>query len=396
MPELTQPPDVEDGGTVRAAWEKSVVVDVPPMGFAWVGPGSGASLSSESAVARNRWLKSKSKPEPPMAEGNVLRNDFFEVTIDPHSGAIRSISDYHSRGGRIAQQIALRMPGSDDLEADDDAHYSIMAADEIAVTSPGPLLGEIVCCGRLVDRNAQRVAGFTQTTRVRRGSRVVELILEVDADRLPRRDPWNSYYAARFAWSDATANLYRSVSLANQPTDCVQLEAPHFIDIRCENSRVTLLTGGLPYHRRFGLRKLDTLLLVHGERSRRFRLGIGIDLPHPVPAALDFLAPETVHRQIASPPLASGWLFHLDVRNVIATHWEPWVDEGRVQGVRVRLLETDGRSTRLGLRSFRPVASAQKINPGERPPTALTVDGDRTTVNLGGHEWAEVEIRFGG
>ena len=396
VPELARLPDV--AGAVRAAGEsggkRSITVDLPPMGFAWVGPGTGASQDSEPAEAKRRSRKTRLKPEPPLAEENVLRNEFLQVTIDPHTGAIRGISDYRSRSARLAQQIALRLPhAGKDLQGDDDA-YSIMTADELSVTSSGPVLGEIVCRGRLVDRQVNRLAGFTQTTRVWRGSRVIELEIELDVDQLPGPNPWNSYYAARFAWGDATANLYRSVSLANLPTDVVQLETPHFIDVRSDKVRTTLLCGGLPYHRRFGLRKLDTLLVVRGETARRFRLGIGIDLPHPTPAAIGFLAPQTVHFGRTPPPAPSGWLFHLDARNVLATRWEPVLAEGNVDGVRVRLLETDGRRTQLHLRCFRPVKSAGKILWGDTPPDELPVKDDQVTIDLGPHEWVEVEARF--
>ncbi len=396
-PHLEKPPDM--AGAVQAAGESagnsSLVLDLPGMGFAWVAPGTAASQQREAAEAQSRRPKKKQKPEPPLAEENVLRNEFLQVTIDRATGAIRSISDYYSRSPRLAQQIALRLPRAGrDLQEDEDARYSIMTADEVAVTSAGPVFGEIVCRGRLVDRQVRRLAGFKQTTRVWRRSRVIELEIELDVDQLPGPNPWDSYYAARFAWADATANLYRSVSLANLPTDAVQLEAPHFIDVRSGKVRTTLLCGGLPYHRRFGLRKLDTLLVVRGETARRFRLGVGIDLTHPMPAALGFLAPQTMLSPVASPPVPSGWLFHLDVRNVLATHWEPLSSEGRVDGFRVRLLETDGRRVRLGLRCFRPVASAQKILSGDTPPDELPVKADLITMSLGPHEWAEVEARF--
>ncbi|MHC4180952.1 MAG: hypothetical protein ACYSWU_25930, partial [Planctomycetota bacterium] len=312
--QLERAPDV--AGAVRAAGEsagsRSVVVDLPTMGFAWVGPGAGAPQQSEAAGAKGRKRRKKQKPESPLAEENVLGNEFFQVTIDRATGAIRSISDYHSRSPRLAQQIALRLPRTARDREEDDARYSIMTVDEMAVSCPGPVFGEIVCRGRLVDREVRRLAGFKQTTRVWRGSRVIELQIELDVDQLPGANPWDSYYAARFAWSDATANLYRSVSLANLPTDTVQLEAPHFVDVRSGKARTTLLCGGLPYHRRFGLRKLDTLLVVRGETARHFRLGIGIDLPHPMPAAIGFLAPQTMRFGLAPPPAASGWLFHLD------------------------------------------------------------------------------------
>ena len=396
MPELDKLPDI--GGVVRAAGEsagrKTLVVDLPAMGFAWVAPGTGASPEGQAAQTRGRRWKKRPKPEPPLAEENVLRNEFFQVTLDPQTGAIRSISDYSSRTARLAQQIALRLPQAGKAQEGDDREYSIMKADQLAVTSSGPVLGEIVCRGQLVDREPRRLAGFRQTTRVWRGSRVIELQIELDVGQLPGPSPWHSYYAARFAWGDATANLYRSVSLANLPTDAVQVEAPHFIDIRSDKVRTTLLCGGLPYHRRFGLRKLDTLLVVRGETARRFRLGIGIDLPHPVPAAIGFLPPQIVRFGLAPPPVASGWLFHVDARNVLATHWEPLFSDGRVEGFRVRLLETDGRRVRAELRCFQPVKSAQKILCGEVPPDELPVKNDQVTINLGPHEWAEVETRF--
>ena len=389
VPDLARLPTGESGGT------KSVAVDLPAMGFAWVGPGSEAPQPSEPAEAKGRWHRKKQqKPEPPMAEENVLRNEFLRVTMDPHTGAIRAVYDYHSRSARLAQQIAMRLPTAGKDRQGDDEAYSIMTADELSVTSAGPVLGEIVCRGRLVDREVRRLAGFKQTTRVWRGSRVIELEIELDVEQLPGPNPWNSYYAARFAWGDATANLYRSVSLANLPTDTVQLEAPHFIDVRSDKVRTTLLFGGLPYHRRFGLRKLDTLLVVRGETARHFRLGIGIDLPHPMPEALGFVAPATVQFGPTQPPAASGWLFHLDARNVLATGWEPLLSDGRVEGIRVRLLETDGRRARLGLRCFRPLESAAKILPGDQPSDELPVKGDQVTIDLGPHEWADIEARF--
>ena len=174
----------------------------------------------------------------------VLRNEFFTIVIDPHSGAIRSISDYHSRGPRLAQQLALRRPsatGEIVAHAAEEAAYSIMAADEVVIASAGPLLGEVVVRGRLISREGVRQAGFEQTTRIWRGSRVIELLLDIDPVVMPGPEPWNSYYAARFAWPDETAKLHRSVNMADVPTEAKQLESPHFIDIRTAKTRTTLL-----------------------------------------------------------------------------------------------------------------------------------------------------------
>ena len=58
------------------------------------------------------------------------------------------------------------------------------------------------------------------------------------------------------------------------------------------------------------------------------------------------------------------------------------------------MLETDGFGVRLGLRCFRAVESAQKLNPGDLPPVELMVESDRVDVPLGPHQWTEVEVRF--
>ncbi len=319
-----------------------------------------------------------------MAEEGVLRNDFFEVHISPTLGSIESVFVYGSRGNRISQQIAFRLPHGDNA-------YSIMAADEIRVTSAGPLLGEIVCRGRLVDRQAGRLAGFVQTTRARRGSRILEIEIELDPVQLPEGDPWRSYYAARFAWGDDSAELFRSVNAIGCRTDAKYLEGPHFLELRSAAARTVILPGGLPFHRRASPRMLDTLLVVPGESARKFRLGIGFDVVHPLTAALNFLVPQTVVAGVPSPPSPTGWLFHVDSRNVVATHWEPVVLAGRTEGFRVRLLETEGRAATLGLRSFRPLGSAQRL---DDPPVNLPIEGDRVTVEIQPYQWIEVQCRW--
>jgi len=363
----------------------SAPVEVPAMGFTWVDPRAAPERTGEK---KRGWLGlRRAKEPPPLAEENILRNEYFEIRFDPATGAIRAIYDYHSRGPRLAQQIAFRETLTG-IEPDDDAHYTVMAADALEVAASGSEVGEMVCRGRLLDREGGRIAGFRQTTRVRRGSRVIELLVELAPERTPDANPWNSYYAARFAWKDETASVHRCVNLANVPTELPHFESPWFVDIRRDRLRTTLLCGGLPYHRRVGLRKLDTLLIVRGETARRFRLGIALDAPSPTAAALGFLAPPSALPDAPPPAAPSGWLFHLDCRNVLATHWEP------VGGTafRVRLLETDGRGAPLRLRCFRNVASARMLGADNSESRDLAFEGDRVDIPIGPHEWCEAEI----
>ncbi|MCC6124095.1 MAG: hypothetical protein IT426_03975 [Pirellulales bacterium] len=409
LPELAASPECSDA--VRAADEKAAVVDLPSMGFVWIG--SGGEDSGE---------KAKPKAEPPLADEHRLRNEFFEIKFDPSTGAIRAVSDFKSRHPRLAQQLALRMPrGEGDPTSDE--NYSIMAADEFRIASSSSVLGEMLCRGRLMDREGQRVAGFQQTTRVWRGSRVIEIEIEIDPERLPDARPWNSYYACRFAWHDEYCDFFRSVNLANQPTGAMQLESPLFIDIRSGKLRTTILGGGLPHHRRIGPRKLDSLLIVQGESARKFRIGVGIDVPNPTVAALSFIAPPIKLFGPLKPPARSGWLFHLDHRNVIATSWLPLSGESSAHastrgseandgqrcgtsespekcgdqsqsGFRVRLLETEGRPAQLKLRCLRSVVAAAKLETGDAPPAELNVEGDTVHIPMGSHQWIDVEVLF--
>jgi alpha-mannosidase len=211
----------------------------------------------------------------------------------------------------------------------------------------------------------------------------------------PSSDAWNSYYAARFAWSDESSNLLCGVHQLVMPTEASRIESPQFVELDSVDRRTSILTGGLPFHRRVGFRKLDSLLIVRGETARKFRLAIGLDLPNPSATAAELLVPPTVVAMVAPPaPVRSGWLFHVSGRNVIATHWEPLLVEGRVEEVRVRLLETQGRPTRTTLRTFRAAVSARLLDFEDRPQGDLHVEADQVKLDFAAHEWLQVEVRF--
>ena len=400
---LDSPPDASAPVERVGDWggRNHAVVEVPPMGFAWIGAGTQAPPQAEKLPEPKRRKKKKGQTPPPMAEENRLRNEFFEVLFDPTTGAIRAVHDYSRRGNRLAQQIAFRFPRGTHTSrggfggGDSEMAYSVMAADELSIISDGPLVGQMRSRGRLLDREGRRLARFVQTTRVERGSRVLEMDIELDIEREPGDRPWDSYYAARFAWGDATADFLRGVGLTSQPSDAAQIEAPYFAEVRAEKGQTTILTGGLPYHRRLGLRKLDTLLVVRGETARRFRLGIGVNLRHPAPAAIDFLSPRPVLAEKSPPPEPRfGWLFHVDSKSVVATHWAPLFSGGRVSGFRARLLETEGRRCQVRLRAFRSLESAARTDFTGDHPEPLSVDGDRITIDVDPNGWVQLEGKF--
>jgi hypothetical protein len=140
---------------------------------------------------------------------------------------------------------------------------------------------------------------------------------------------------------------------------------------------------------------LDSLLITRGERQRRFKVGIGVDVAHPLQEALALLQPKLIVENAAEPRTgAAGWLLHVDARNIIATSWEPLVEQGNVTGYRVRLLETIGRAVNATISCFRAVRAAERVDAlGAKIGDCAVADG-KVKTDIGAHEWLEVVARF--
>jgi len=372
--------------TAQADGNKHAAVDVPAFGFVWLEPGRG---------------KSSRKTPKPIAEANVLRNDVMEVVISTTSGGIQSIRDFRHRGNRLSQQLALRepsplpKPGEIWRDPDTDPSYSVAVCESLEVTSASTVLGEITTRGAVMDLEGKRLADFRQTTQLGFGSRIVRVEVELNPHEELRADPWNSYYCARFAWNDAAAELYRGVALCRHETKAKRIEAPEYIDIQSEKQRTSILTGGLPYHRRVGMRMLDSLLLVRGETARSFTFGVAVDVPNPAAAAVELLTPTMVTMVERRPVSSTGWLLHVDARNVLATHLEPVIIEsGACTGFRMRLLETQGRAGKVRLTSARPLSGARQLDLLGQPLLPLAVEEDKIVMDVAAHEWVYLEASF--
>jgi alpha-mannosidase len=411
LPALVTPPAV--GGPVQfVQWDtnrKQVTLEVPGSGFVWL------PLTSPSAPA----AKPSKDSGTPLAEANVLRNEFFEVYLNAQTGGIGQIKGYGRSPNRLSHQLAFRFPRERAIpRSDADAPevksaYSQMRLTSSEVTCSGPALGEIVNSGEIIDQtNDRRLAGFRQTFRVWRGRPIVEVEIELDIVQQPDGDPWSNYFATRFAWNDGTAALTRSVMMGAQGIKEQRFESPHYLEIANESQRTTILNLGLPFHRKTGDRMVDTILVTAGETKHKFRFVIAIDQNYPLQAALDALTPLTVVPTASGQPRAgqSGWFFHLNARSVQITRllgllgeppehrdaWDrydhPQITTGR--GFALRLIETEGRPVRVQLRCFKAPTSARQRNFDGRTLTDLTVAGDTVTIDFTAYEIADVELRF--
>jgi alpha-mannosidase len=439
--QLKRLPDVE--GPVLAAQQDDdgkawAVADIPPMGYAWVGPGKipeeedekksdkkkskrrgffektsvGAGLPENDEMAFAVTLpqtRAERRADPgsgPKIESYMLRNEYFEVKLDPLTGTLQSLLSLEKRGNRLGQQLAFRFPKDvrkGDPRAEEDlAHgYSIMAADSIKVVSKGPLVGSLRTKGRLLDVHGKTVAKFVQTHTVRRASRVLEIEVELDPIRMPEGNPWDCYFGWRFAWGSELVDVFRDVHSGSVGVDVDCIESPRFIEVQCPGTltspatSTTFLTDGSPFHRRFDFRRMDTPLIVQGETGRSFRIGVALDVQNPLQAAVEFISPEPpMSENVIAPRTPFAWLRHIDVRNLHVTDQQPLFEEGRLTGVRMRLLETEGRAGETTLQFFRPVKSAVKSDFLGNELAALETSEGSVSIPFTGRELAEIRVDF--
>ena len=409
-------PKIETQPTVQApirgvqfdATHRHLTVDLPACGYAWIS-------SRNAKPDRARGTKAQ------MSEERMIRNEFIEVHINEATGGIGRIKEFGRKPNRLSQQLAFRFGRERTIAGPDgDAErtfYSQMRCSSIAVTSSGPALGEIVTAGTLNDpQDGSVVAEFGQTVRVWRGRPVIELEIDLRPVKMPDGDPWSNYFASRFAWNDSAATLTRSVLGGAHGLQFERFESPHFLEIATESQRTTILNGGLCFHRKTGPRMVDSLLIVAGESERRFRFGLAIDADYPMQAAMDFLVPPTVVETTSGPPPAgkSGWLFHLNAKNVQilqflpSKQWEPsntagFEPAGETPSTSedwgfqfgVRLVETEGRQRPVRLECYRTPSQATKRDFQGRTLGDLAIVDDAVLIEMGAYEIVDVELRFG-
>ncbi|MBA2115718.1 glycoside hydrolase family 38 N-terminal domain-containing protein [Bremerella alba] len=366
---------------------KFAAVDLPGCGYAWI-TGDAKTIAS----------KQKS-----LLDGHVLRNEFMEVHIHPETGGIKSIYDYKTRGNRLSQQLSLRMPGKKQatgeryLGPDATAFYSQMQVTQIDPATNSPAMGEIHTQGNLMGEENEIMATYKQTYRLWRASRVLEIDIEIEPQVDPKSLPWDSHYCCRLAWGDETAIAYHDVQWVRTRCSGRRIEASNYVEINASHGKTTLLTAGIPFHLRNHGHMLDTILIPHGETRRKFRLGIGLDLPYSLPAAREFMyQPQPVFESASMPaPGNSSWLFHLEAKNVALTSLQSLTDENdNVIGCHTKILETEGRNAKGALRCFRQVREAHLCDFHGNRISKCKVDGDRIIFQLAPGQWYPLEVQW--
>ncbi|GAB6167000.1 hypothetical protein JCM19992_30000 [Thermostilla marina] len=377
------------------------VVDIPGMGFSVLQPGG--TESRQSKPKRKRGLLASlfgasEDDDGLIAAELALRNEFFQVQIDEQSGGIQGVFPLPQGRNLFGQQLARRKPRpkSPGIEEDDpERHYTRMVAEKIRVVESTEFCGAIESKGRLLDHLGETAARFRQVVRVYRGDPLIRFHVELEPEKMPEGDPWANYYAFRLAWRDETADVFTCQGGGFKvPGDTTRIESPRLVHIRGAKHGISLCCGGLPYHRKIGVRRLDTILLTAGESRREFDLAIGYHLRYPVQAAWGTLTEPIAVPLSSVPSTTAGWLFHIDAQNVIAASWTPWLEDGRLVGVIAHLQETEGKRGQVRLRCCRPVKKAAQQDLLGNDMEELTVEDDAVVVPIRPHQFIRTAVRL--
>ncbi|MCE9534058.1 MAG: hypothetical protein K8T89_23515 [Planctomycetes bacterium] len=362
-------------GPIKAAQfdadKMRLVVEVPPLGFAWV-PRSGKPGSPQP--------KSRLK----LAEEYTIRNEFFEAEIDPETGGLRAIRDLRTRVARVGQQLVYN-PGSK------------MVARSVGVTMSGTALGEIVSEGVIVDTQNQEIATFRQRFRAWLSRPMLDLRIEIEPKETPTGYPWHSYFGARFAWRDDLAALMRGVNGLSNQTHHTRPLSPDFLEIRSGKHNTLLFPGGLPFHQRHGARMVDMILIPERETARVFDIGIALDREIQMQTALGFVSPVAIVPTTKGPPHIgpSGWLFHLDSPNLLLSSLKPIETADRaIRRLQARFLETTGYSGTGELRCVRDPASSYILDGEGTTSQEMQIAGDAIRIDFSANDLLRVQIDF--
>ena len=369
------------------------VVELPPMGSVGL---SSASVATQDLL----------RADPLIGEDHTLRNEFFELLVDEETGGIRSIQLYKNRVNLISQQLALRLPKDlGNPGSGGKARYTRMSADEIKLTMESRITGTLTSRGTLLD-NDSKMADYWQKVRVTRGQRVVEVEGEIiPTSRFSKSI--NHYACSRLAWKSEASRLVANAGEIRQDIYTDWFHATQYVEVVQDDGRLTMLTGGLPYHRRASRRFVDSVLIAGNESQHQFAFGLGVNLDYPLAAAMSRMTPPVVLNssratsfQVDAPAASeSSWSFHFNRRNVMATWWSP-VFEGELGqwvGVKIRLRETEGRAGALTVRCPRSIAAAERVKfSGESVQSLELVEGNDSSliVEFGRHDYFELIIRW--
>ncbi len=379
------------------------------------GPGLAVTTAPPAAGTQQSALRSVSRVRPGGLLGGlarglfgsgaddrlVLEHDTLRVRVHPVTGGLLSVRRPADRGNQLSQHLALRTTRpappvgaawEDPLER---AEYAQATADSVERISPTTILSR----GTIRDPKGLQMGNFTQRVELIPGLPLARIEIDVSLASPSSGASLENHLACRFAWNENDdIELRRSLQSQSIATERTLFTAPHSITL-CHGGKsatetdITILTGGLPWHVRSSPHVIDSLLLAGDGVRGTFCLAVGVGLARPWNLALDLLASGVID---ATPPTPRGPTTASG--NVRLTWQGPVLDGGRAVGVRVGLLESEGRSGDVTVDWGFEVAAARVCDAVGRPVTGpeISVNGQTTTTHLRRYGWLLIDLLYAG
>lgn len=373
----------DSGG--NAAPSTSVPLSEPvPGGTRWLAhpPGSSLTRLESGTVEKNH----RKLSGPAILDGNLLRNDFLTVEVDPHNGAIRSIRKTGAAVTLASQRLSYRNPAG----PDGSVSWDRQVADSVECRESGKIAAALLIRGRIGARYR-----FEQTIRLARLQPWVTLELHIEPlDGQEVASP-EAYLCSRLAWQNGDAHRYR-YQLGARERCCLQrFTSPVATEIELEEDLLTLLTFGNAWHQQSALNILDTALT--GERGAgtdgRFRLAIGINIADPLAVSESIAVAPLVFLARGPAAQSAGRIIEWKAGGL---HWYDGelLKSGPDPVIRFDLREMFGRGGQATLEFARPPTSAGLFDLAGNPLTGAKVEGRRVHVQYGAWQLFSVQVAW--
>ena len=329
----------------------------------------------------------------------VLRNDFFEVRFDATTGGVRSVNRHGKRGNLFSQLLGMRRSSTEHQHGFPRQRYWYVEPqlEKCEIVQQNKCLATVRTWVKLVEEtDGNEVARASQSVTISRLSRHLDFQVNIESIEDLSGPVWNNYFGSRLAFPNRDLTWHRGDQEFRVSLNQEKVVAPQYVEILDPGiSKVSLLSAGIPFHRKIDDRKLDSLLVVDGESSRHFEFAISIDSPTSLAAAIAYLSPTLLLPADSRYARRNGWIFSINCKNVVVTYLRPKYGEGgNANGIAVRLLETEKRSGELRIRFPFELISANRTNFRGEKLNELDFEGDCVTCNYCEHQFFQLECSW--
>jgi hypothetical protein len=284
----------------------------------------------------------------------------------------------------MSQQLAVAFQSGPAMNGDEvQVSYAGMSASQTTWDDSDLTQVTVTSHGRL-HYEAQDWAKFRQTVTVVRGLRTIEFDVEIELLKTLGADPWTNNICSRMAWGEDAPDRYRGVHETRQAVRLERFAAPTFVEIENDGVPLCLLPQGIPFHRQSTTRILDTLLIVSGERARRFLFSIAIGAANPQSQAVQSMSPTRALPVCSPAPSSVHRFFQIEPKDVLILDSRPtWDEAGKCNGATLLLRETSSTSGQCKIHAPRDLSAANLIDLTGR--TLQTMEFQRDVVVVDYH-----------